>query len=170
MEVGKDQFNLMSKSTHPFQPIVFKDSKILILGSFPSLDSFEKSFYYAHPRNQFWKLLSALTAFPINNVDQKICLLKEANFALWDMVQNCTRENSLDSSLEEIEVNNLAEFLEEHPTVKKVAFTGRLSEKLFKLHFDYLDIETVYLPSPSAAYAKMSFEMKLENYKKLLVL
>ena len=155
---------------YSFKPIIFQDSEILILGSFPSLESFEKSFYYAHPRNQFWKLLSATTSFPINNRDQKICLLKESKMALWDMVKNCTRENSLDTSLEDIEVNNLATFLEEYQSIKKVAFTGRLSEKLFKTHFDYLEMETVYLPSPSAAYAKMNFEMKLEVYKKMLVL
>ena len=156
------------KQEKSFNPIIFKDAKTLILGSYPSIQSFEKSFYYAHPRNQFWKLLSALTGYPINNDDQKIWLLKEAKLALWDMVQHCERENSLDSSLEEIEVNNIAEFLEEHPSIEKVAFTGRLSEKLFKTHFDYLEIETVYLPSPSSAYAKMSFEQKLENYKYLL--
>jgi hypoxanthine-DNA glycosylase len=160
----------MSKEEQSFKPIIFQNSEILILGSFPSLESFEKSFYYAHPRNQFWKLLSTVTGFPINNVDQKICLLKEAKFALWDMVYNCTRENSLDTSLEEIEVNNLAEFLESYSSIKKVAFTGRLSEKLFKMNFGYLDIETVYLPSPSSAYAKMNFNQKLENYKKLLVI
>lgn len=169
MVVVKDQFSFMSKKEQAFNPIIFKDSEILILGSFPSLESFEKSFYYAHPRNQFWKLLSGVTGFPINNVDQKISLLKVAKFALWDMVESCTRENSLDSSLEEIEVNDIAVFLEEHPSIKKVAFTGRLSEKLFKMHFGYLEIATVYLPSPSAAYAKMSFEQKLENYKRLLV-
>ena len=153
---------------HPFQSIVFKDSQTLILGSFPSIDSFDKSFYYAHPRNQFWKILSALSKYPINNRDQKIWLLKETKLALWDMVKSCQRENSLDSSLEEIEVNNIAQFLEEHPSIKKVAFTGRLAEKLFKMHFDYLEIETVYLPSPSSAYAKMSFEQKVEIYHELL--
>ena len=153
---------------HPFQPIVFKNSQTLILGSFPSIDSFDKSFYYAHPRNQFWKILSALSNYPINNQDQKIWLLKETKLALWDMVESCQRENSLDSSLEEIEVNDIAQFLEEHPSIKKVAFTGRLAEKLFKMHFDYLEIETVYLPSPSSAYAKMSFEQKVEIYHKLL--
>ena len=157
-------------SEYSFKPIIFQDSEILILGSFPSLESFEKSFYYVHPRNQFWKLLSATTSFPINNRDQKIYLLKNSKIALWDMVKNCTRENSLDTSLEDIEVNNLATFLEEYPSIKKVAFTGRLSEKLFKIHFDYLEMETVYLPSPSATYAKMNFEMKLEVYKKMLVL
>ena len=153
---------------HPFNPIVFKDSKTLILGSFPSIDSFDKSFYYTHPRNQFWKILSALSNYPINNRDQKIWLLKETKLALWDMVESCQRENSLDSSLEEIEVNDIAQFLEEHSSIKKVAFTGRLAEKLFKIHFEYLEIETVYLPSPSSAYAKMSFEQKVEIYKKLL--
>ena len=153
---------------HPFQPIVFKDSKILILGSFPSIDSFNKSFYYAHPRNQFWKILSIISGYPINNQDQKIWLLKETKIALWDMVKSCQRENSLDSSLEEIEVNSIAQFLDEHPTIEKIAFTGRLAERLFKMHFSYLEIETIYLPSPSSAYAKMSFEQKVEIYKKLL--
>jgi len=153
---------------HPFEAIVFKNSKILILGSFPSLESFNKAFYYAHPRNQFWKLLSAVTALPINNKEQKIWLLKESKIALWDMVKACTREGSLDSSLEEIEVNDLAAFLEEHPSIEKVAFTGRLSERLFKMHFDHLEIETLYLPSPSSAYAKMRFEEKLKHYKNSL--
>jgi len=168
--VVRGQFSLMSseKLKHPFKPLVFKDSKILILGSFPSIDSFDKAFYYAHPRNQFWRLLSKLSKYPINNRDQKIWLLKESKIALWDMVANCTRENSLDDALENIEVNDIAQFLEEHPSIEKVAFTGRLSEKLFKMNFDYLNVETVYLPSPSPAYAKMSFEQKLERYKTLL--
>ncbi|SFV57058.1 G:T/U mismatch-specific uracil/thymine DNA-glycosylase [hydrothermal vent metagenome] len=153
---------------HPFQPLVFKDSKILILGSFPSIDSFDKAFYYAHPRNQFWKLLSEITSYPINNRDQKIWLLKESKLALWDMVKNCTRDSSLDSSLEDIEVNDLAEFLEKHSHIEKIAFTGRLAERLFKMHFDYLEIETLYLPSPSSAYAKMRFEEKLKKYRELL--
>jgi len=153
---------------HPFKPIVFKESETLILGSFPSIDSFDKSFYYAHPRNQFWKLLSEVTAYPINNRDQKIWLLKESKLALWDMVANCSRDNSLDASLEDIEVNDLASFLEMYPNIKKIAFTGRLAEKLYKMNFDYLALETVYLPSPSAAYAKMSFEQKLAIYKERL--
>lgn len=158
----------IKKLEHPFRPIVFNDSKILILGSFPSIDSFDKSFYYAHPRNQFWKILSTVTSYPINNRDQKIWLLKESKIALWDMVASCSRDSSLDSSLEEIEVNNLAEFLEEYPTITTIAFTGRLAERLFKMHFDYLEIETLYLPSPSSAYAKMSLKNKIIIYKERL--
>jgi hypoxanthine-DNA glycosylase len=71
---------------HPFKPIVFKDTKTLILGSFPSIKSFENNFYYGHPRNQFWKLLEAVTGYPVNNRDQKIWLLKECRLGLWDMI------------------------------------------------------------------------------------
>lgn len=153
---------------HPFPPVIYKDTKILILGSFPSIQSFEKNFYYAHPRNQFWKILESVTSYPVNNRDQKLWLLKACKLGLWDMIKTCSRDNSLDSSLENEEVNDIAAFLEEHPSIQKVAFTGKKSEALFKTHFDYLDIETVYLPSPSAAYAKMKIEEKIAVYKKAL--
>ncbi|NOZ90908.1 MAG: DNA-deoxyinosine glycosylase [Epsilonproteobacteria bacterium] len=150
---------------HPFEPIIFNDSEILILGSFPSIDSFDKSFYYAHPRNQFWKILSNITGYPINNRDQKIWLLKRSKIALWDMVSSCSRDNSLDSSLENIEVNDISSLLDRYPTINKIAFTGRLAEKLYEINFGYLDIDRVYLPSPSSAYAKMSLEKKIVIYK-----
>lgn len=150
---------------HPFQPIVYKDTEILILGSFPSIQSFEKNFYYAHPRNQFWKILEAITGYPVNNRDQKLWLLKECKFGLWDMVKECSRNNSLDSALEEEEVNDIETFLKAHPSIKKLAFTGKKAEALFKTHFSDLETETVYLPSPSSAYAKMNFEEKCIQYK-----
>jgi len=153
---------------HPFKPIVFKNTQILILGSFPSIKSFERNFYYAHPSNKFWKILEAVTTYPVNNLDQKLWLLKACKFGLWDMVRECSRENSLDSSLENEEVNDIAGFLEAHPSINKLAFTGKKSEALFKTHFSHLDIETVYLPSPSSAYAAMKFEAKVEAYKKVL--
>jgi len=154
--------------THPFKPIIFKDTQTLILGSFPSIQSFEKNFYYAHPRNQFWKILESVTSYPANTRDQRLWLLKECKLGLWDMIKGCSRENSLDSSLENEEVNELAAFLEEHPSITKLAFTGKKAEALFKTHFSHLNVETVYLPSPSAAYAKMSFEKKVAEYKKQL--
>ena len=153
---------------HPFKPIVFKNTQTLILGSFPSIQSFEKNFYYAHPRNQFWKILENITTYPVINRDQKLWLLKESKLGLWDMIKVCNRENSLDSSLENEEVNDLETFLEEHPGITKLAFTGKKAETLFKTHFSHLTIETVYLPSPSAAYAKMNFDEKVAEYKKQL--
>ena len=162
MEQGAEVFE------HPFQPIVYKDTETLILGSFPSIKSFENNFYYAHPSNQFWKILEAVTTYPINNKDQKLWLLKEAKLGLWDMVRECSRDNSLDSSLENEEVNDIAGFLEAHPSIKKLVFTGKKAEALFKMHFSYLEIETVYLPSPSSAYAAMKLEEKVKKYKEAL--
>ena len=153
---------------HPFDPIVFNDTKILILGSFPSIKSFENHFYYAHPRNQFWKILSTLTGYPANTKDQRIWLLKEAKLGLWDMIRSCSRENSLDSSLEEEEVNDIPALLERYPSIEKIAFTGRKAQVLFELNFDYLEIVRIYLPSPSSAYAKMTIEKKAEIYREKL--
>jgi len=153
---------------HPFKPIVFKDTEILILGSFPSIKSFENNFYYAHPRNQFWKILEAVSTYPVNNRDQKIWLLKETKLGLWDMIKACSRDNSLDSSLEDEEVNDLPAFLEAHPSITKLAFAGKKSQALFETHFGYLEIERVYLPSPSAAYAKMTIEEKTKIYRREL--
>jgi len=109
-----------------------------------------------------------VTSYPINNLDQKLWLLKECKMGLWDMVRECSRENSLDSSLENEEVNDIAGLLELHPSITKLAFTGKKAEALFKTHFAYLEIETVYLPSPSSAYAAMKFEDKVTTYKKQL--
>jgi hypoxanthine-DNA glycosylase len=84
------------------------------------------------------------------------------------MVRECSRDNSLDSSLENEEVNDIAGFLEANPSIKKLAFTGKKAEALFKMHFAHLEIETVYLPSPSSAYAAMKLEEKVAIYKKQL--
>jgi len=159
---------MSEKLAHPFQPIIYKDTETLILGSFPSIKSFENNFYYAHPSNAFWKILEAVTTYPVNNRDQKLWLLKEAKFGLWDMVRECSRDNSLDSSLENEEVNDIATLLEKHSNIKKIAFTGKKAEALFQTHFSYLDIERIYLPSPSAAYAKMPLNDKIQIYKKKL--
>ena len=153
---------------HPFDPIVFSDTRVLILGSFPSIKSFDNGFYYAHPRNQFWKILSMITGYPADTKDQRIWLLKESRLGLWDMIRSCSRENSLDSSLENEEVNDISGLLEKYPNIEKVAFTGRKAQALFEMNFDYLDIERVYLPSPSSAYAKMKIEEKAEIYKEKL--
>ncbi len=156
----------MSNETleHPFKPIVFKDTKTLILGSFPSIKSFENNFYYGHPRNQFWKILEAVTGYPVNNRDQKIWLLKECRLGLWDMIASCERDNSLDASLEDEVVNDIPALLSAYPNIEKIAFTGKKAQALFETHFSYLEIERVYLPSPSPAYAAMTFEEKAVQY------
>ena len=159
---------MSEKLSHPFNPILFPDTEVLILGTFPSIDSFAKAFYYAHPRNQFWPILSEITGYPVNNRDQKIWLLKQSKIGLWDMVAGCTRENSLDSSLKGIEVNDIPGLLKRHPTIRKILFTGRKAQELFERHFGDLEIERDYLPSPSPAYATMNFEEKVKEYGRVL--
>ena len=154
---------------HPFKPIIFKSSKTLILGSFPSIKSFENSFYYSHPKNQFWKILSEISTYPINNKDQKIWLIKELKLALWDIVASCSRENSSDSNLKDIKVNDIKTLLKEYPNIDSIAFTSRLAEKYFNKEFKDIDIKTFYLPSPSPAYAAMSFKNKCKIYKEKLL-
>jgi hypoxanthine-DNA glycosylase len=154
---------------HPFEPIVYNKTHTLILGSFPSIKSFENSFYYAHPKNQFWKILSQISGYAINNKDQKLWLLKELNLGLWDMVKSCQRENSSDSNLSDIELNSIDKFLRQHPQIKRLAFTSRLAQKLYNKEFKELSIESFYLPSPSPAYAAMSFEQKCKIYKEKLL-
>ena len=152
---------------HPFKPIIFNDTKLLILGTFPSLKSFENSFYYAHPKNQFWKILNRVSNYPINNRDQKIWLLKELKVGLWDIIKSCNRENSSDNNLKNITPNNIKELLNSYPSVKAIAFTSKNAQKIFNRYFKDLEIQTYYLPSPSPAYAAMSFEKKVKIYKEL---
>lgn len=153
---------------HPFAPLIFNDTEVLILGSFPSAKSFEKSFYYAHPSNQFWKILSAITTYPARTRDQRIWLLKQSKIGLWDMIAACRQENSLDSTLYDEELNDIVSFLDKHKSIKRIAFTGRKAQTLFERDFASLKIERSYLPSPSSAYAKMNIEEKIDIYKKEL--
>ena len=154
---------------HPFKPIIFKNSKTLILGTFPSIKSFDNSFYYSHPKNQFWKILSLISGYPVNNKDQKIWLLKELNLALWDIVKSCNRVNSSDNNLKDITPNDIKSLLKEYPNIKEIAFTSKLAQKIYNKHFSNLEIDTFYLPSPSPAYAAMSLEDKSKIYKEKLL-
>ena len=152
------------KEFHPFEPIIDKNSKILILGTFPSLKSVENNFYYAHPRNQFWKLLAGVfnEKTPIT-IEEKLNILKSHQIALWDVVKKTTRTNSLDSNLKNIELNDIQSLLDKYPNIKIIAFTSKTAEKLFqKLN---INIPTCYLASPSPAYAKLKFEEKLKRWQ-----
>jgi len=161
----------MKKIIHPFEPIIDKNSKILILGSFPSIDSFKNSFYYGHKQNQFWKLLADIFEENIpKTIEEKIDFLKKHKIALWDIVKSCNRKGSLDNCLKNIEVNDIEKLLKRYPNIKAVFFTGRKAQQLYKKHFSYLNISTLYLPSPSPAFKKLSYEDKLKEWKRLIKL
>jgi hypoxanthine-DNA glycosylase len=154
---------------HSFKPVIFKDTTTLILGSFPSLKSIENNFYYSNPQNQFWKILSIITGYPHLIKDQKMWLLKKTNIGLWDMLRSYNIEHkSVDRDIYDEDINDIAYLLEKHPHINKIAFTGRKSEYLFEHHFGYLEIERVYLPSPSIFHSKIDIENKAIIYKEKL--
>jgi len=87
---------------------------------------------------------------------------------VWDMIARCSRENSLDSSLEDEVVNDIPALLERYPSIERIAFTGRKAEALWQTHYGHLEIETIYLPSPSPAYASMTLEQKATAWRDAL--
>jgi len=163
---------------HPFEPVIFPESEILILGTFPSIKSFENSFYYSHPQNQFWKILSYIfNEKTPKNTEEKINFLKKHKIALWDAVCECIRKNnnSRDDNLEILKPCDIESLLAKHPNIKKVAVTSRTAEKVIKKHFKnslfrQLNKNLIYLQSPSPLNAKMNPTQKAEKWKKSLEL
>jgi len=162
---------LNNELKHPFEPVIFDDSEILILGTFPSIKSFENNFYYSHPRNQFWDILSIIfNDKKPNTIKEKIEFLKKHKIALWDSVCLAKRKkgNSNDEDIDFIKPCNIPNLLEKYPNIKKIAITSRKGEKFLKKHFK--DIDIIYLPSPSPRNAKLNSNQKAKIWKKSLQL
>ncbi len=151
----------MKKVNHQIPPVFNKNSKILILGSFPSVKSREDNFYYAHPQNQFWKIMSDL--FSEDIIDKKEFLLRH-NIALWDVIASCEIVGSSDSSIKNVIVNDIS-FIVNNSNIKYIFTTGK---KAYNLYNKYLEesvgIKAIYLPSTSPTYKLMTYEEKLKNY------
>ncbi len=154
----------MEKLIHNIAPIYNRYSKILILGSFPSRKSREHCFYYAHPQNQFWQILSDVFSEKIEN--KKQFLLKH-NIALWDVVASCEIKGSNDATIKNITVNDINSLVKK-TNIKVIYTTGK---KAFNLYKKYLEVEigikAIYLPSTSPCYKKMSYNEKLIQYKQI---
>ncbi|MDO8938904.1 MAG: DNA-deoxyinosine glycosylase [Methylicorpusculum sp.] len=160
-----------------FGPIATADSKILILGSMPGVQSLQKTQYYGHPRNAFWPIMAALfNDFDSIDYEAKKRMLERGGIAVWDVIQNCNRRGSLDAHIEKtsIQPNNFRCFFNEHPNITTVFFNGATAEKLFKSFvLSTLDpsINTrVYhrLPSTSPANAGLSLHEKTRIWKSAL--
>ncbi len=152
---------------HPFDAIVNNHSKILILGSFPSLKSFEQNFYYAHPRNQFWSIMEQLFNVKLKSNNERRDFALRHGIALWDTYGALRREsgNSSDANLKDLEPNDFHAFFKKYPNIRHIFFTGRKAEQGYKKYFSEIDLPTTLLPSTSPAYAAMKFEQKLEHYR-----
>lgn len=150
-----------------FDPVVSKKSKILLLGTMPGERSLLLQEYYGNKGNQFWRLLfTVFNKEPEPDYAQKIKFLDDHDIALWDMLQYCEREGSLDSKIKNEVANNFSDFYKKYSGIKKVFFTSKNAAAYYdkyvgrKPHLIYS-----VLPSPSGANATMTFSQKLEVWK-----
>ena len=151
---------------HPFLPLYDKNSKILILGSFPSVKSREQMFFYGHPQNRFWKVVSAVfdCKTPETIGDKKKFLL-ENGIALWDVIASCEITGSADSSIRNVAANDLSEILEK-ADIRQIFVNGKTAEKYFKKYTkDKVKRDAICLPSTSPANAAWSVERLTEEWK-----
>lgn len=150
---------------HNIEPVYDKDSKILILGSFPSVKSRESQFFYGHPQNRFWKVISALTGTSLpQTVEDKRKMLINNNIAVWDVIASCDIEGSSDSSIKNVVVNDLSEILKE-TNIKTIFLNGGTAYNLFKKYNKDIDIDIIKLPSTSPANARYSLNMLIDDWK-----
>ncbi len=151
---------------HPFPPLYNENSKILILGSFPSVKSREKMFFYGHPQNRFWKVLSSVFGCAVpETTEEKKKLLLENGVALWDVIASCEITGSSDNSIRNVKVNDLSKILEE-ADIRQIFVNGKTAEKYFKKYTkDLINKDAVCLPSTSPANASWSVERLVEKWK-----
>lgn len=149
-----------------FPPIVDKSSKILILGSVPGVKSLQMQQYYAHPQNNFWKLMFHLvdTEFS-SDYHTRLQLLKKHRIALWDVIESCERKGSKDTDIKSEIDNDIQELINSHPNIKIIFCNGQKSYKnLLKVVGKNFIIPIVVLPSTSPLHT-IKFEEKLEQWK-----
>ncbi|MEE8885448.1 MAG: DNA-deoxyinosine glycosylase [Eubacteriales bacterium] len=144
---------------HPIPAFYSDDSRVLILGSFPSVKSREQRFFYAHPQNRFWKVLAAVCQDDVpGTVDEKKDFLGRNHIALWDTIRSCTITGSSDSSIRNVVPNDLSPILD-GADIRQIFCNGSTSWKLYmKFLREKTGREAVKLPSTSPANAAWSLE------------
>ncbi len=156
-----------------FSPIAGCDPRVLILGSMPSEASLKQKQYYAHPRNAFWYIMGGLFHFSAEAAyAERTAQLKKNGIALWDVLRECEREGSLDSSIiaSSIKTNDFSRLLTLHPSIQLIVFNGATAEKEFKkrvlpdLNRRHQLIQMIRLPSTSPAMAALSREQKMAKW------
>ncbi|MBP8640931.1 MAG: DNA-deoxyinosine glycosylase [Oscillospiraceae bacterium] len=144
---------------HTIPPIFDKSSKVLILGSFPSVKSREQQFYYGHPQNRFWRVLSDILKSDLpSSTTEKVALLLQNHIALWDVISSCEIDGSDDSSIRDIVPNNL-KLITNTADIKRVFTNGEAEDKLYKKYcLSQTGITATRLPSTSPANAGYKLE------------
>ena len=159
----------MDRIIHPFGPLFNESSRVLILGSFPSVKSREQQFFYGHPQNRFWKVLAALYQQDVPvTVDQKKSLILENHLALWDSVASCVITGSSDASIREVRANDLSVILD-NSAVQKIFCNGKTSWQMYEKWIrPATGREAVCLPSTSPANAQWTLDRLIDAWSVIL--
>lgn len=144
---------------HPIQPVYDKDSKVLILGSLPSVKSREEGFFYGHPQNRFWKVTASIFDEEIPRTPQeKKAFLIRNHIALWDVIGSCDIDGSSDSSIRNVKVNDISMILTT-ADIKAIYLNGKKAYHLYQQYLEpVIQREGICLPSTSPANAAWSLE------------
>lgn len=154
------------KIEHTFEPVFDRRSRILILGTFPSVKSRENNFYYGHPQNRFWRVMAAVLSCPLPvTVQEKKEMLLEHKIALWDVVQSCEIEGSSDASIRDVVPNRL-ETVTQSASIERIYANGNTAGKLYaKYCRDSINTDITILPSTSPANAAFGLERLIEAWR-----
>lgn len=154
-----------------FAPAVDRGTRLVVLGSFPGEASLSAAQYYAHPRNQFWPLLSALwkTDLVAMTYEQRLACANGHGVGLWDVYAACERDGSLDSAIRKPELNDLPRLKQWAPALEAVVHNGGESAKAMRITRD-LGVAVHRLPSTSPANASWSFERKLAAWREVFAM
>lgn len=150
---------------HPIPPVYDGNSKILILGSFPSVKSREAMFFYGHPQNRYWKVLAAVFGgeVPETVPDKKAFLLRN-HIAAWDVIASCDIVGSSDSSIKNVTANDLTPILES-ANIRQIYVNGKTAEKMYKKYTELkIGRQCICLPSTSPANAAWSLDKLVEAW------
>lgn len=154
---------------HNIEPIYNEHSKILILGSFPSVKSREGRFFYNHPQNRFWKVLATILKYPVPIIiEDKKTMLLDNNIALWDTIKSCEIVGSSDSSIKNVIPNDISKIITESQ-ITKIYTNGNTAHKMYMKYISK-DVELFekVLPSTSPANARFSLD-KLVEYWSIII-
>ena len=151
---------------HNIEPIYDAGSRVLILGSFPSVKSREGQFFYHHPQNRFWKVIAGLFGEVVpETIEEKKCLLQRNHIAVWDGIQSCDICGSSDSSIKNVVPNDLSRILKTAP-VQCIFTNGKKSDQLYKKYCEkVIGQKSICLPSTSPANAAWSMERLTEAWR-----
>lgn len=152
-----------------FPPVIAPQTTTLVLGSFPGEASLAATQYYAHPRNQFWRLLGSVLGEPLAELPygERLERVLAHGLGVWDVLAACEREGSLDAAIRNATPNDFASLREHAPRLRKVCFNGKTAGR-FEPVIRAAGYETLVLPSSSPANAMLSFEQKLRIWRDIL--